>query len=204
MTRKPGGQGIFAGMVKLDLPGVKEWLFCPGMLFHAADKWWGDRGPRDRPHEGLDLLLYKDPQDRVCHLNETVRIPVMLDGVIVSIIHDFLGQSIIVEHSLRGRDTGRVCTIYAHTRPCSGIHPGMAVRQGEIIATVAGPGRSAFPVAPHLHLSIAWVPEPISYDRLNWDTIDPSGALTLLDPLDLIDWHYRILRRDDPACRAFL
>jgi murein DD-endopeptidase MepM/ murein hydrolase activator NlpD len=199
---KPGGQGVFGGLYQLDLPGVMEWLFCPGMLFRAAGKWWGDRGPRDRPHEGLDLLLYKDQQDRVRHVNETVRIPVMRDGVIVGIINDFIGKSVIVEHRLPDRDRGRVLTIYGHTRPLNGLHPGMAVRQGDTIATVAGPGRSAFPMAPHLHVSIAWAPEPISYDRLNWDTIGASDMLTLLDPLKLIDWRYRISGDDDPACRG--
>jgi len=200
VIKKPGGQGGFGGMYKLDLPDVQEWLFCAGMLFGAKGKWWGDRGPRDRSHEGLDLLLYKDRQARVRRIKETTRIPVMHDGVIVGIINDFLGKSIIVEHRLMER--GRGLTIYGHTRPLKGIHPGMAVRQGAVIATVAGSGRSAFPMAPHLHLSIAWVPEPISYDQLNWESIATSKMLTLLDPLGLIGCHYQVLRSDEPACRA--
>jgi len=51
-------------------PGLKEWIFCPGMLFHAVCKWWGDKGTRNTPHEGLDLFLYKDQQDRIVRLDE--------------------------------------------------------------------------------------------------------------------------------------
>ena len=189
-------------MYGLDLPGVEEWLFCPGMLFQATGKWWEDRGRRRRPHEGLDLLLYRDQHGRVLHLNETTRIPVMSDGVVVGIIHDLLGKSVIVEHPVPDKDNERSYTIYGHTRPQNGIRAGTAVNRGDAIATVASPGRSAFPMAPHLHISIAWAPEPISHDRLNWDTIGASEMLTLLDPLSLIDWRYRILGSDDPACRG--
>jgi hypothetical protein len=186
----------------LDAPGLKEWVFYPGMLFNAAGKWWGDKGLRHRPHEGLDLLLYKDRQDRIVRLDEKSRIPVMFDGVVVSIINDFLGRSVIVEHVLPNRMPGRLCTIYGHTRPLKGLHVGRGVKQGEIIATLADPGPSAFPMAPHLHISVGWTSRPISYERLNWDTIGDSGTLTLLDPLDSIDWEYRISDDADPACPA--
>ncbi|MBW1780941.1 MAG: hypothetical protein JRL30_09405, partial [Deltaproteobacteria bacterium] len=82
----------------LNEPGFKEWIFHPGMLFHATGKWWGDKALRHRPHEGLDLLLYRDQQDKIVSLDKKTRIPVMFDGVVVSIIHDFLGRSVIVEH----------------------------------------------------------------------------------------------------------
>lgn len=170
------------------------------MLFQAACKWWGDKGPRERPHEGLDLLLYRDRQGRILHLDEKSRIPVMGDGVVVSIIADFLGKSVIVEHAFPDRDTGRVYTIYGHTHPGSEIQVGTAVRRGEIIATVALPGRSAFVMVPHLHISIAWASKSI--DRLNWDSIGASSSLILLDPLKAIDWQYRLLKDADPICRA--
>jgi len=126
----------------------------------------------------------------------------MSDGVVVGIIHDFLGKSIIVEHPVPDEDNERSYTIYGHTRPQNGICAGTAVSRGDIIATVALPGRSAFPMAPHLHISIAWAPTPFSCDHFNWDAIAASEMLTLLDPLRLIDWHYRILGSDDPACQG--
>jgi hypothetical protein len=32
-----------------------EWIFLPGMMFNAQDKWWGDQGKREMVHEGIDL-----------------------------------------------------------------------------------------------------------------------------------------------------
>jgi hypothetical protein len=32
----------------LHISGFEEWVFCPGMLFNALDKWLGKQGRRDR------------------------------------------------------------------------------------------------------------------------------------------------------------
>jgi len=187
----------------LDESALKEWIFCPCMLFHAMCKWWGNKGPRDTPHEGLDILLYKDRQDRIVRLDERTRIPVMFDGVVVSIINDFLGRSVIVEHAFPNRDTGKVCTIYGHTNPLKGLQIGRELKQGNIMGTLADPAQSGFNVMPHLHISVGRASKPISYARLNWDTIGDSGALTLLDPLDIINWQYQILDETDSICGDF-
>jgi len=197
----PGGQGRFARTYRLDLPGLQEWLFCPGMLFQSTCKWWGDRGSRNRPHEGLDLLLYRDREGKVLHLTERTRIRVISDGMIVGIIQDFLGKSIIVEHAVPDGDDERCYTIYGHTSPQDGICGGMLINGGDIIGTVAAPGRTGFPMAPHLHLSIAWAPAPVSYDHFNWNTLAASELLTLLDPLAVISCDYRMLEHDAPACQ---
>jgi murein DD-endopeptidase MepM/ murein hydrolase activator NlpD len=187
----------------LDEPGLKEWVFCPGMVFRAECKWWGDKGPRNTPHEGLDIFLYRDRQDRIIRLDEKTRIPVMFDGVVVSIINDFLGSSVMVEHVFSERELGRLCTIYGHTNPLKDIHIGWGLKQGDIMGTLADPGQTGFNLMPHLHISVGWASKPISYDRLNWDTIGSSGALTLLDPLDIINWQYQILDETDSICRDF-
>jgi len=62
-----------------------------------------------------------------------------LTGVVVSIINDFLGNSVIVEHAFPDRDTGRVCTIYGHTNPIKDLHIGRGLKQGDIIGTLADP-----------------------------------------------------------------
>jgi hypothetical protein len=187
----------------LDEPGLKEWVFCPGMVFRAECKWWGDKGPRNTPHEGLDIFLYRDRQDRIIRLDEKTRIPVMFDGVVVSIINDFLGSSVMVEHVFSEREPGRVCTIYGHVNPLKNLHIGRGLKQGEIMGTLADPGQTDFNLMPHLHISVGWASKPISYDRLNWDTIGSSGALTLLDPLDIINWQYQVLDETDSICRDF-
>ena len=187
----------------LDEPGLKDWVFCSGMLFHAECKWWGDKGPRNTPHEGMDLFLYRDRQNRLARLDKETRIPVMFDGLVVRIFNDFLGNSVMVEHAFPNRDTGRICTIYGHTNPLKGFQVGSGLKQGDIIGTLADPAQSGFNVMPHLHISVGWASKSTSYDRLNWDTIGDSGKLTLLDPLGIINWQFQILDDADPICRDF-
>jgi murein DD-endopeptidase MepM/ murein hydrolase activator NlpD len=198
-----GSQGVFGVSFGLDFPDVREWLFCPGMVFWSRDKWWGDRaGLRPRPHEGVDLLLYRDRNGRVCRLDETVSIPAISKGAVAGIIRDFLGWSVIVEHSIPGRTDERRYTIYAHTRPRQGICTGTGVNRGDAIATVAVPSRTRrFPMAPHLHVSVAWAPRPISCDRLDWDAIATQENLRLLDPLTVIALDYRLVAAGDALCR---
>jgi hypothetical protein len=177
----------------LDKSGFKEWFFQPGMLFNSVDKWWGDHGRRDKPHEGLDICLYKDRQDRILYLDGKTKIPSMVDGVIVKIFNDFLGKSLIVKHDLHNNDRGRFCTIYGHTNPLDGLHVGSIVKEGDIIATLADSIESKHDILPHLHLSLGWISKYISYDQLDWETIGSRNTLTLLDPLYVIGAHYPAL-----------
>jgi hypothetical protein len=171
----------------LDEVGFEKWIFCPGMLFNALDKWWCDKGKRDKPHEGLDLCLYRDRRNRILRLDEKTKIPVMYDGVVVRIINDFLGKSVIIEHSIHDRYNSQFCTIYAHTNPYDGLNVGRIVKEGDIIATLAGSSKSKVNIFSHLHISLGWTSKLISYDQLDWETIGTPNTLTLLDPLYFID-----------------
>jgi len=174
----------------------KEWVFCPGMLFNSTDKWWGDQGKRDKPHEGLDVCLYKDRKDTILCLGEKAKVPVIYDGKIVGIIDDFLGKSIIIEHLFSDIENNRLCTIYGHTIPKDHLHVGKIVKKGDVIATLAGSKRFKTNIFPHLHISLGWTSKAISYDRLDWENIGAPNTLTLLDPLQVIDWQYLILDRE--------
>ena len=57
----------------LDQSGFESWIFCHGMLFNSPDKWWGDYGRRDYPHESVDLCLYRDRSGRICCIDEKTR-----------------------------------------------------------------------------------------------------------------------------------
>jgi hypothetical protein len=72
----------------------------PGMAFGAMDKWWGDQGRRERPHEGVDLCLYRDGHGEVRRLGEHARLPAMYDATVVRLCDDFLGRSVMMEHEL--------------------------------------------------------------------------------------------------------
>jgi len=180
----------------LDDHGFEEWIFYPGMLFNAPDKWWGDQGKRDKPHEGLDLCLYKDRRGRMRRLDEKTKIPVIYDGVVVGIVNDFLGKSVIIEHDLADSDTNRFCTIYGHLNPHKGLHVGRVVKEGDIIATLADLRNLKVKILSHLHISLGWASKFISYNKLDWETIGAANTLTLMDPLYVIGRHYRALEKE--------
>jgi len=110
--------------------------------------------------------------------------------VVVSILNDFLGKSVIMEHGFADSDNRKFCTIYGHTSPYDGIHVGRVVKHGDVIATLADAGKSKAGISTHLHISVGWIFKPISYDRFDWETIGAVDAMTLLDPLNVIDRRY--------------
>ena len=170
-----------------------RWVFCPGMLFHSPDKWWGDRGKRDKPHEGLDLGLYKDRRSSIHRFDEGTRIPAMYDGAIVSIINDFIGKSIFIEHGPADGEPGRLITIYGHTNPRRDLHVGTIVKEGDVVGTLAVPNASKTDILPHLHVSVGKASQSVSYDQLDWRTIGVSDKLMLFDPLDVIGRRYDLV-----------
>ncbi len=191
---------FFARENALNKSDFKEWVFCPGMLFNSLDKWWGDQGRRGRPHQGLDLCQYRDRWDKVFALDEKMKIPAMYDGIVVTIINDFLGQSVIMEHGIPNSNKSRFYTIYGHTRPQDGLHVGRIFKEGDIIATLADSTKSKADIFPHLHISLGWAPGPVSHDKLDWETIGASNTLALLDPLHVIGRHYVVLAPGSPPC----
>lgn len=168
--------------------GFKEWIFCPGMLFNAMDKWWGAKGRRSRPHEGLDLCMYRNMQGGIVRLDETILIPAIFDGKVVKIIDDFLGKSVIIEHT--SPDHRAFCSVFGHTRPVSGIKEGRKLKEGDIVATIAHKGRAGTGVLPHLHVTIGLTSEKTSYDLMEWENIADPDMLTLIDPLQVIGGNY--------------
>jgi hypothetical protein len=170
----------------LDEPGFQEWIFYPGMLFNAMDKWWGNQGKRERPHEGLDLYLYKDRKDKILHLDDKTKTPVMYDGVVVRVMDDFIGKSVVVEHRLLDNDYRRCCTIYGHTRLPRGLNVGRIVKAGESLATLARPNKSQNNIPPHLHISLGLLSKKITYETLDWKTMSTLKLLKWVDPLQVI------------------
>jgi murein DD-endopeptidase MepM/ murein hydrolase activator NlpD len=185
----------------LDQSGFERWIFCHGMQFNSPDKWWGDHGLRDYPHEGIDLCLYKDRSSRIRRINEKTRIPVMQDGIVKAIFKDYLGKAVIIEHEYSGSKTGWLLSLYAHTNPRSGIEAGVIVKEGDIIAALADTSNLKSNIIPHLHFSLGLPSKAFSFDGFVWNTIRKPEMITLIDPLAVIDWPYEALEAEDPACR---
>jgi hypothetical protein len=177
---------------RLSSHDLKDWLLSPGMLFDADVEWWGNRAQRKRLHEGLDLCLFRDGSDITHRFNKKTRIPAMFDGEIVHLMDDFLGRSVVMAHAFTDADGRRFCTMYGHTVIADNLRIGKTVCQGEIVATVAEPAKSKRDILPHLHISIGWVSPSLPLDRLDWNIIGTRGAVTLIDPLDVLDGPYYI------------
>jgi hypothetical protein len=169
----------------LDKRGFTAWFFYPGMEFGAKETWWGGRKKRARPHEGADLCFYQGVAGSIFHIDERTKIPAMYDGDVVKIIDDFIGKTIIMKHSFPGIGERTFLTLYGHTNPIKSLEVGRDVRTGEVIATLATP-RGPKDLLPHLHLTLAWSPNPIPLDVLDWMSIGNSDIVRLVDPLHVI------------------
>ena len=170
-----------------------HWLFCPAMLFNSPDKWWGDHGRRDFPHEGLDFCLYEGRSGQILRLDKNTRIPVIQDGVVRAMFADYLGRALIVEHVDAHDGNRRWLSVYAHTKPLEGIEPGLFVKKGTVIATIADTGQSKAGIFSHLHVSLGLPSDRLSYDRFVWNRMRDPDLVVLLDPLPIIAGHYKVL-----------
>lgn len=178
---------------RLDPDDFQAWVFYPGMLFQSPDKWWGDLGRRDFPHEGIDFCLYRNASGRMCRVDRQTRIPVMHDGIVRAMFSDFLGQAVIVEHENVGDGHDTLVSVYAHTRPGSGIAPGLVVKEGDVLGTIADTGRSRAGILPHLHLTLGRPSPALAYERFVWNTMRDPGLVFMLNPLGAIDWPCQIV-----------
>ena len=170
----------------------KDWLLSPGMLFDADAEWWGNRALRKRPHEGLDLCLFRDRYDKISCFDRKTKIPAMFDGEIVHLMVDLMGRTVVMAHGFTDADGRRFCTMYGHTVIPNDLQIGETVRQGEIVATVAEPEKSKSGSLPHLHVSLGWVNPALPFDDLNWNIIGNRETVILIDPLDMLDGPYRL------------
>ena len=162
---------------------LREWFFLPGMLFQSMDKWWGNRGKRKIPHEGLDLCLYTDETGQARTLGDAVKIPAMSDGKIVKIMNDFLGESIFMEHAINGKSAG-ILTIYGHADPLKKIGVGQSIKKGDAVCFISHPAKRKKTILPHLHITVGLFSSGISYESLDWSNI--PHTLSLLNPVDAL------------------
>ncbi|MDP2852459.1 MAG: hypothetical protein Q8O23_03530 [Gallionella sp.] len=160
------------------------WLFLPGMLFEDRSAWWKN-GPRQSPHEGIDLLFLADRSGQRQELPPQVLVPAVWDGEVVAIFEDFLGSTVAVQHPVMDGQGWRLISVYGHVRPL--VACGEQVLTGEALAEVAG-GKVRGSSAPpdHLHLSLGWLAPGWSATELGWPTLWANPGIRLIDPLPLI------------------
>lgn len=177
----------------MDPADFQSWVFYEEMLFNAQGKWWGDYGLRDFPHEGIDLCLYTNGAGEICRLDANTCIPAMHNGVVKALFKDYLGKAVILEHLDGSGAQGRYLSAYAHINPRPAIEPGVMVKCGDIIATIADTRRSKANILPHLHYSLGRPSPRVVYDPFEWNLMRNPDMVILLDPIDLIEWPSQVL-----------
>ncbi len=165
----------------------REWLFLPGMLFGAGEKWWGKGGKRETLHEGLDICYYRTTEPDIRQITPGTKIPVIYPGTVTTVIDDFLGKSIFIKHEQYRVKRATLYTAYGHTQPVSSLQPGVKVSESEIIGAAAETNRKRQGVPCHIHISAAWVPDELPGQGLNWEIMK---NMILLDPLSLLELPY--------------
>jgi hypothetical protein len=165
------------------LDGFQHWLLHPGMLFQARRQWWGQEKNRPHPHEGLDLCWFEDTVGRRQDLDHSTVIPAPFAGTVVKISPDFLGESIFLAHALDQATGRRLYIAFGHTAPRPGLAAGQSVVQADIIGSISAPANRRSSVPPHLHITLAWLPDPLDPEQLAWDTLGTDPTIRLVDPL---------------------
>jgi len=168
-----------------------KWIFHHGMLFSSPYKWWQGRdrlelAKRKTLHEGLDIIFYEDKNQQIQKLNTGVLIPTATDGKIINICDDFLGQSIIVRHSISFQQELDLIFIYAHILPDIKIKIGSDLKQGDIIASIADTTEKKTTIPPHLHISVIEIPKSTPAKSLTWNLFSGTKTeLNLINPIFL-------------------
>lgn len=176
----------------LENRGFKEWLVHPAMLFNSHSTWWGDKGKRKTPHEGLDFYSYRTLNGGIKYLDDKTKIPALFSGTIENISPDFLGMSVFISHDNYKKNTHRLFTIYGHITPDNTVQPGKQIREGDIIGTIASSAGNDKSAPPHLHISLSWISDTFQPNDLNWQTISNSPDVKFIDPLDIIKCPYSL------------
>lgn len=174
---------VFLLLNDLEAGGFKGWSFHSGMLFNEENKWWGDRGVRSGPHEGVDLAYFLDDNDQEHQITAGMLIPPLFKGRIINVIDDLLGKTIIVEHPIPGDGDTTLHAFYAHMVPDSLLIRGAQIDSGEILGRVA-PARGSCP--SHLHISLAWCSKESRLEEFSWADHVTSPTFGFFDPRQVL------------------
>ena len=157
------------------------WFFLPGMCFADTQAWW-KAGPRQSPHEGIDLLFFTDRSGQRRELPQQALVPPLWDGEVAAVFEDFLGSTVAVLHPVMDGQGWRLISLYAHVR--SLVECGAQVSAGEPLAAVAFGKVGGLSAPPdHLHLSLGWLAPGWPIAELDWPTIWSNPGIRLVDPL---------------------
>lgn len=166
------------------LPRITHFLFRPGMLFNDQQSWWGEQRKRPHGHQGIDIQLMRDRDQRLVQVTAQMLVPLVLPGHPVHFHRDFLGETISVRHPAMRRGNAVLHTLHGHLAPPATHSTSAGFQDMDRPVGEIAPGKSTVPA--HLHLSCAWIPEGREMAGLCWDTITKDDQVVLVDPMPFL------------------
>lgn len=174
----------------------ERFIFFPGMLFNSMEKWWGRSGLRPASHEGLDLCFFTGKSGAGFRLDETVRVPMVYDGIIAHLMDDFLGKTVVTLHDFGNTENGPVFSLYGHVHPDPYLKIGDRICQGDVFASIADTSGRSRLLPPHLHISLAKARMLPQADQLTWEMLNQADRSVFIDPMKALDADYSVVHYD--------
>jgi len=181
---------------KLDEWDLDHFVFFPGMMFRSMEKWWNG-GKRRFPHEGLDLCFFVNSQNIKFRLDETIKVPMMYDGIIVNVMDDYLGKTVIAKHQTDDKIQTSFLTIYGHVYPDDSLQIGDEINEGDMFAAISGIENRQTQLLPHLHISLARSDMLPLADQLTWELLNKIDRSVFIDPIDVLLLNHTIMEYDE-------
>ena len=94
-----------------------------------------------------------------------------------------------------GQIIRKLYTIYGHVKLLAGIEREVALEEGGIVGSISGTEGKRLKILPHVHISVAWIPEDFPAENLDWKIMNESPDIILLNPLDIFNGNYTILQQ---------
>lgn len=130
-------------------------------------------------------------------LDETVRVPMLYDGVVEHITDDFLGKTVIMSHHFEDRNQRALLSFYGHMNPDKNLKIGDKIKEGEAFASIAGIADRKKGLLPHLHISLARPDMLPPADSLEWEFLNRADRSVFVNPIDAISVRYTVIEYDD-------
>lgn len=149
-----------------------------GMEFGALDGWWGQKQRRSRPHEGIDIVRFRESSAGECKTLRDVPLRAIEGGQCVAIMDDFLGKTLVVRRfrSLGGKQQ---FFVYGHLQLASSMRVGREFGPGSVIGCVRESVKSC---PEHLHISLVEVERDVQvpWAEMTWDSMHSLGFCVFL------------------------
>lgn len=191
---KENGDGFTRCFLELNGIGAtefKNWVFTPGMLFESQRKWWKVRERRQRPHEGVDLCLYRTIREVVGRLEPGMFVPCLFSGEVISIIEDYMGNSIFV------LSPPRQIWAFGHINVDFKLKRGKELEKGEPVGKVIFNEKNPIPSHIHVSLGVLLGSPP---RKMDWSLMAKEEVIRLIDPMPYITYEYELLEDLDLLC----